>query len=1320
MSAKYLMCLDVGTSGGRAVLVNSDTRAVTAAYRTWSHPVAPDSGGWGYDLDTVVIWKALGSLAREVLAKTGASADEVAGIAATSMRHGIVLVDKSGSVLFAVPNKDARAASEAMAMGDERGAELYNLTGHFPSPVLMGPRLVWMSQNAPALLEKAAACFSISDWVGFMLCGAQASEGSQAGETLLLDLKTRTWSDEILRSLKLPAGILPPVVPGGIQLGGLTPQAAEHLGLKAGTPVGAGGGDTQSCLLGLGITTPGQLGVAAGSTVPLMQTCTEMKLDAQMRTWTGLHIVPGLFVVESNAGGMGTALEWFAGVLYTEHPRPVAALAGDAVSGKPSGGGIISTIGSTVFNAAAMNIPIDALTFSCMAAEGGSAGRANIARAVLEGMAYTIRANAVQCSEVTGTKPDSVLVGGGMSRSELWTQIISDVMDKPVQVSAAPESTGVGGAICAAVAAGLFPDLASATNQLLQPMRQHQPEAGMTGTFQGYYNDWSSFRLEKAPADAVAGGIVLGALMGSDNETSVGAAANLHPRIFVSADAGEDAIAMLRALGEVTYSSYRDEGRVLTDDDLVAAIKDYQVLVTEVDVVNASVLRALPNLRLVVVCRGNPVNIDISACTAAGVPVINTPGRNADAVADLAVSFMLMLGRKLNQAITFLHEPGGEAGDMGRMGQAYLNYRGNELWHKTIGIIGAGAIGRRVIRRVLPFEAHVLVFDPYITAEQAAVVGAEKVSLQELLERSDFISLHAAVTDETRNLIDAAAFARMKPGAFLVNTARAALVDQEALLAALQAGKLGGAALDVFAVEPPGADDPLLAFPNVIATPHVGGNTNEVGIHQGMIILDELQRLLNGKAPKYILNPETLKHFTWTEPRHMDEAALANLTAGPGPALRDLELKEKMEERPAAVPSASKAESAAKSGGLLSGFKKMFTKGDEIPTPPPAATPPPTATNAGAGVQKYNLLLEKMLAFMESDGEILAFSRGKNVTFQFTLKDIGTRFFMSFADGTVKAALGDAPVKPEVNLKMSADTFDGMFTGRINPSKAAMSGKLSFSGDTTKAMAMQKLNISGVYAKARAEVGDPGDLTQLSAAPASTPAAVAASPAGGVAPATPALIHRVGDIRDELLDMTNEMFAKGFLTAIGGNISVRDEKNPNEVWITPSSIFKGGLQANMMVKIDLQSNLIGDSDYSASSERRVHCGFYRKRPEVMAVIHSHARYATLMGMAGITFLPLSTEAAFIGDVPVVPFLMPGTDDLGNAVDAAIGEKTTALIMQNHGLVVAGSSLRRAADMTEVVEITAEKLLWCKAMGVAPSVLPDDLVETLRDMGNMVA
>lgn len=596
------------------------------------------------------------------------------------------------------------------------------------------------------------------------------------------------------------------------------------------------------------------------------------------------------------------------------------------------------------------------------------------------------------------------------------------------------------------------------------------------------------------------------------------------PRILVTADMTDDALDALRQLGDVEYASFRQQLRLLSGDDLVRALDGVQVFVTEIDLVDAASLRRLPDLRVVVSCRGDAVNVDAAACAAYGIPVLNAPGRNADAVADLTVAFLLMLARKLPVAMAFLRQPDIEAGDMGRLGQAFTTLQGRELWRKTIGLIGFGAVGRGVAARLAGFGCRVAVHDPYLPAGTALPAGVEAVDLEGLLAASDFVSLHAPVTDETRGLIGAATLARMKPGAFLVNTARAALIDEPALIEALRSGRLAGAALDVFAVEPPGSDHPLLSMPSVIATPHVGGNTVEVGTHQGEIVAADLGRLLAGQRPRHVLEPSALDGFGWHRPRRApDPAQVAALGGGRGPAVSDLQ-RDGQAPGVAAAPALAAALAAAESVG-----------GSARPAP----------AELVAGMER---LLQDFFARLRADANLRAFAGGHAVTLRFTLPDLQRVFFIRLRSGAVTADLGDPDGAADVELRMGAETLDGMLRGTLNAMQAATSGRIAFRGDTMKAMALQQLqaDLSRCWHAAREAVGDPGDLASLAEPGVARPAAAPVSAAAA-------------DLRGELIAVVKELYATQLITATGGNVSVRIPGG-DQCWITPSQSFKGELR----------------------------------------------------------------------------------------------------------------------------------------------------------------
>ena len=320
------------------------------------------------------------------------------------------------------------------------------------------------------------------------------------------------------------------------------------------------------------------------------------------------------------------------------------------------------------------------------------------------------------------------------------------------------------------------------------------------------------------------------------------------PRALVTAPLRGPGLEKLRRLADVVYDPWIEQTplRMYNAEQLADRLKaeGADVLIVESDQVKGVVFD-IP-LRAVASTRGDPNNVDVPGATAAGIPVLNTPGRNADAVAELAVALLFATTRHVLAAD---HDVRAERifadGTI-----PYQRFRAWELAGQTAGLVGLGAVGRATRWRLEGLGMRVVSYDPYNPEATH--------SLDDLLAEADVVSMHAPVTPETTGMIGAAQFARMKDGVVYLNTARAQLHDTDALVDALRSGKIAVAGLDHFVGEHLPADHPLVAMDNVVLTPHIGGATYDVEAHQAQMVADDLERLLTGERPQHIVNPEVL------------------------------------------------------------------------------------------------------------------------------------------------------------------------------------------------------------------------------------------------------------------------------------------------------------------------------------------------------------------------------------------------------------------------------------------------------------------------------
>jgi sugar (pentulose or hexulose) kinase len=475
VAADTVLVIDGGTSAMRVLAVRADGRVTPLAAEPWPMFVPDDATPFGREFDVI----ALRRVFERLTAAAASHRDALAVVAVTGQREGIAFLDARGEALFASPNIDARASAEGMAIDAKHGPDVYAVTGHLPSLMQAPAKLAWLRTHRPAITARVAHVLPLADWLAALLTGVPLISRSLAAEIGLLDVSRGVAPGDLLARLGFAADLVQPVLHDG----SISGEVKE--GLLAGLPVVLAGADTQCALVGMGAIEAGSAGLVAGWSAPLQLVTSGPVFDAAHRTWTSVHVVPGRWILESNAGEMGRAFDWICSMMNLD-PVQATLLAAEAPAGS---GDAMSVLGPRAMRASAMSAGVGGITLP-LPLVMSAPERGHILRSVMEATAYAVRANVEQLEQVNGARIDALAIGGGMSRSAAFTQMVADIVDRPVQVAAAPETSAVGAAALAFVSTGLHATLTDVVAAMTAGGSTLSPDARSSAAYDDCYARW--------------------------------------------------------------------------------------------------------------------------------------------------------------------------------------------------------------------------------------------------------------------------------------------------------------------------------------------------------------------------------------------------------------------------------------------------------------------------------------------------------------------------------------------------------------------------------------------------------------------------------------------------------------------------------------------------------------------------------------------------------------------------------------------------------------------------------------------------------------
>jgi autoinducer 2 (AI-2) kinase len=485
---RYIVVIDAGTTLVWCHLFDSSGKIVASRSMPWAYQNVEEISPYAREFDHQAVWDRLCGLVGQVV-DNASNRNNVAAISVTSQRQGVVFLDRQGGELYAGPNLDLRSVFEGAAIDDEYGERVYDITGHTPSFLFAAAKLKWYQSNRPSLYNSITTVLPLSDWLNWKLTGEMASERTVAGEAGLLDIRQREWCTELYGDLGLASNDHVPLVDSATVLGTVQASAAMPTGLPVSTLVVSAGADTQCGLLGLGPVRPAQVGVVAGWSAPVQMVTDTPVFSQEAKTWAGCHVTPLHWVAESNASDTGNVYRWVAKTFWPDQPDPFAAMGQAAEAVAAGADGALAFLGPSRMDMNNVGLRAGGLLFP-VPMTMNEPSRAQITRAALEAIAYAVKSNVDQVEAVVGRQAERVAVGGGMTRTKLWTDVLVNVLDRPVQVSPEPHVSAVGAYLCGATGICEFSSLEEAATSVASTLETFDPNPTLAMEYHDHYEHW--------------------------------------------------------------------------------------------------------------------------------------------------------------------------------------------------------------------------------------------------------------------------------------------------------------------------------------------------------------------------------------------------------------------------------------------------------------------------------------------------------------------------------------------------------------------------------------------------------------------------------------------------------------------------------------------------------------------------------------------------------------------------------------------------------------------------------------------------------------